>query len=384
MMLAETTAGVGPWTAGGFTTVRGLDPARRPYIGRGRQFGGTHPGGAMVAFADGSIRFLGESIDPQVFEALSTVAGGENIARRLGPIRPHEVERFNSRTSADSLLGGRVMRSPRLRFTMRAVAVASIAAVVLGVGIEAVRRRARICGDRAAYHAAECRRLAADGEARLRGAEADPAMQAVLSFDADRHRRASAWHADLEGRFRRAAWRPWQALPPESNRTALAPDPDEAVPRRPARAPGQPRPISHADARCVPVPALAIPAGGLGRRPGGRRGVVRGAGRHSPERPVRGVSASPGGGAVRRGERGEPHRPALGSRALPRPARVLGTRLRLPGLRPERGFPEHPGRSGRRPRGPTLARRSGRRRRAGHRSGWQFPRGRRGRQPRRP
>ena len=77
MTLAETTAGVGPWTAGGFTTVRGLDPARPSYVGRGRQFGGVHRGGAMVAFADGSVRFLRESIAPDVFEAMSTVAGGE-------------------------------------------------------------------------------------------------------------------------------------------------------------------------------------------------------------------------------------------------------------------------------------------------------------------
>ena len=33
----------------------------------------------MVAFADGSVRFLRESIDPKVFEALATVAGGEPL-----------------------------------------------------------------------------------------------------------------------------------------------------------------------------------------------------------------------------------------------------------------------------------------------------------------
>jgi prepilin-type processing-associated H-X9-DG protein len=79
MMMAETTQARGPWTAGGPATVRGLDPGRRPYIGRGRQFGGAHRGGVMVAFADGSVRFIRESIDPKVFEALSTVAGGETL-----------------------------------------------------------------------------------------------------------------------------------------------------------------------------------------------------------------------------------------------------------------------------------------------------------------
>src|SRR5262249_15130062 len=77
MMIAEAASANGPWTAGGPATVRGLDPARRPYIGPGRQFGGNHVGGAMVMFADGSVRFVGELVDPKVFEALSTIAGGE-------------------------------------------------------------------------------------------------------------------------------------------------------------------------------------------------------------------------------------------------------------------------------------------------------------------
>jgi prepilin-type processing-associated H-X9-DG protein len=53
---------------------------RQPYLGRGRQFAGAHPGGAMVAFADGSVRFLPETIAPTVFEAIATIAGGEVIA----------------------------------------------------------------------------------------------------------------------------------------------------------------------------------------------------------------------------------------------------------------------------------------------------------------
>jgi prepilin-type processing-associated H-X9-DG protein len=79
MAAAETAESNGPWKAGGPATVRGLDPSRRPYIGRGAQFGGTHRGGAMVAFADGSVRFIRATIDPKVFEALSTIAGGERL-----------------------------------------------------------------------------------------------------------------------------------------------------------------------------------------------------------------------------------------------------------------------------------------------------------------
>jgi prepilin-type processing-associated H-X9-DG protein len=79
MMLAETSQPQGSWIQGGPATVRGLDPKKPPYVGRGGQFGGNHPGGAAVAFADGSVRFVGESIDPKVFEAMSTIAGGERV-----------------------------------------------------------------------------------------------------------------------------------------------------------------------------------------------------------------------------------------------------------------------------------------------------------------
>jgi hypothetical protein len=34
----------------------------------------------MVAFADGSVRFLRETIDPGAFEGLSTIAGGEVLS----------------------------------------------------------------------------------------------------------------------------------------------------------------------------------------------------------------------------------------------------------------------------------------------------------------
>jgi prepilin-type processing-associated H-X9-DG protein len=79
LTLIETAMANGPWSAGGPSTVRGLDPDRQPYIGRAHQFGGLHRGGVNVAFADGSVRFLKETIDPKVFKALSTIAGGEQL-----------------------------------------------------------------------------------------------------------------------------------------------------------------------------------------------------------------------------------------------------------------------------------------------------------------
>jgi prepilin-type processing-associated H-X9-DG protein len=79
LMIAETAKPQGPWTAGGRSTVRGLDRDRPPYLGKSGQFGGNHHGGAMVVFADGSVRMIRETIDPAVFESLSTIAGGEEI-----------------------------------------------------------------------------------------------------------------------------------------------------------------------------------------------------------------------------------------------------------------------------------------------------------------
>jgi prepilin-type processing-associated H-X9-DG protein len=79
MMVAEVGAPRGSWTAGGLSTLRGLDPKKPPYIGRDGQFGRKHRDGAMVAFADGSVRLVRRSIDPHIFESLSTIAGRENL-----------------------------------------------------------------------------------------------------------------------------------------------------------------------------------------------------------------------------------------------------------------------------------------------------------------
>jgi prepilin-type processing-associated H-X9-DG protein len=81
MMIAETGKVSGSWLQGGPATIRGLDPAQQPYIGPGRQFGGMHGGGGYIAFADGSVRRVSESVDPVVFEALSTMAGGERLPK---------------------------------------------------------------------------------------------------------------------------------------------------------------------------------------------------------------------------------------------------------------------------------------------------------------
>jgi prepilin-type processing-associated H-X9-DG protein len=78
VMLAETMQARGAWTAAGPPTTRGLVPDGSPYFGRNDQFGGTHGHGANVTFADGSVRFIEQSIDPVVWEAMATLGGKGN------------------------------------------------------------------------------------------------------------------------------------------------------------------------------------------------------------------------------------------------------------------------------------------------------------------
>jgi prepilin-type processing-associated H-X9-DG protein len=85
MAVIETTLGHKPWTAGGLSSVRGVDTTTRPYIGRNRPFGGYHAGGANVAFADGSVRFVRDTIAPNIFEAIATIGGGAERPRGWTP-----------------------------------------------------------------------------------------------------------------------------------------------------------------------------------------------------------------------------------------------------------------------------------------------------------
>jgi prepilin-type processing-associated H-X9-DG protein len=71
--VVETAWAGGAWTAA-HEAVRGLDPAGSPYWGVPQQFGGNHPAGANVLFADGSVRFLESSFDPHEFERMATIA----------------------------------------------------------------------------------------------------------------------------------------------------------------------------------------------------------------------------------------------------------------------------------------------------------------------
>ena len=76
-MIAEAKGKLGRWAAGGVSTYRPI--TQKPYINGPDGIGGPFNGGANVAFADGSVRFISENIDPEVFEALNTINGGEVV-----------------------------------------------------------------------------------------------------------------------------------------------------------------------------------------------------------------------------------------------------------------------------------------------------------------
>jgi prepilin-type processing-associated H-X9-DG protein len=75
LMATETTWDNGPWAQGGPATVRPVDPARRPYAGPGRPFGGSHPDSFNALFADGAVVPFRNGIKPEFFEALVPITG---------------------------------------------------------------------------------------------------------------------------------------------------------------------------------------------------------------------------------------------------------------------------------------------------------------------
>jgi hypothetical protein len=77
MMLAETADATDAWTAAGSPSTRGLEPAGSPYLGPNGQFGGNHRRGIQVVFADGSVRFVEDSIEPEAWEASARIHGAE-------------------------------------------------------------------------------------------------------------------------------------------------------------------------------------------------------------------------------------------------------------------------------------------------------------------
>ncbi|MBI1312341.1 DUF1559 domain-containing protein [bacterium] len=75
--VTESTGRHGNWAQGGHSTIRAL--TQKPYINGPDGIGGPFPGGVNVMMMDGSVRFVSQSIDPEVFEALMTIHGGERL-----------------------------------------------------------------------------------------------------------------------------------------------------------------------------------------------------------------------------------------------------------------------------------------------------------------
>jgi len=87
IMVMETAKELGPWAAGGPSTVRGLDPDRRPYLALDGQFGLKHrtdtffrttPVGSNIGRADGSVRWFTSEVGSEVLEAAATIAGADD------------------------------------------------------------------------------------------------------------------------------------------------------------------------------------------------------------------------------------------------------------------------------------------------------------------
>lgn len=76
IMITEASKDYGPWgRASG--SIRAL--TKQPYVNGEDGIGGPFRGGFHAGTADGAVRFISESIDPSVLEALSTTSGGEVI-----------------------------------------------------------------------------------------------------------------------------------------------------------------------------------------------------------------------------------------------------------------------------------------------------------------
>jgi prepilin-type processing-associated H-X9-DG protein len=75
LMVVETGRENGPWAAGGPATVRGVAPDESHYLGPDRPFGGLHPGGANVLWADGRVMFLTEAVPPGDFRSQAALVG---------------------------------------------------------------------------------------------------------------------------------------------------------------------------------------------------------------------------------------------------------------------------------------------------------------------
>lgn len=72
LLLGETGNEPGPWSAGGWPTVRGLDPDESQLIGPFGPLGGNHPRGANVVIGT-TCRFMSDDVDTRVMTQLAVL-----------------------------------------------------------------------------------------------------------------------------------------------------------------------------------------------------------------------------------------------------------------------------------------------------------------------
>ncbi len=77
MMITDASKDFGPWAQGGKSTLRSL--TTKPYINGPDGIGSPHVGIIQVLMGDGSVRAIRTDINPETFEALSTIHGGEEL-----------------------------------------------------------------------------------------------------------------------------------------------------------------------------------------------------------------------------------------------------------------------------------------------------------------
>jgi hypothetical protein len=78
IMIVGTGEVVAPWVQGGGATIRG---ARQPYFDKYTGLGskGLPKAGTYVLFADGSARLISSEISPEIFKAMCTMHGAEQV-----------------------------------------------------------------------------------------------------------------------------------------------------------------------------------------------------------------------------------------------------------------------------------------------------------------
>jgi hypothetical protein len=100
----------GAWIAGGGSTVRGVSEDAdcvRPFVcGKYKMPKGGEVPGTFAIMGDGKVRFIPATIDPKLFRAMCTIAGGEEGLANLDVIAPvvpgDEEEQPQLRTKAEA------------------------------------------------------------------------------------------------------------------------------------------------------------------------------------------------------------------------------------------------------------------------------------------